>query len=109
MRDELEGVIVGGNYEKPNEVKETLAFTSDSGETWKLGSGLTGYRSGVAFVDKKTIVAVGTNGSDLSTDGGKTWKKIGSEEMNSVVAYGKKSIWAVGPKGGVFRNEGFTN
>jgi len=99
MYDDRNGVIVGGNYEKPNDAKDNLAFTTDGGRTWKLGTGLTGYRSGVAYIDKKTIVAVGTNGTDMSTDGGKTWKKIGSEDLNSVAAKGKKAVWGVGPKG----------
>ena len=103
MIDHMNGVTVGGNYEKPNEAKDNLAFTNDGGETWKLRSGLSGYRSAVAYIDKKSIIAVGTNGTDLSTDGGKTWKKIGSEDLNAVAAEGKRAVWAVGPKGGVFK------
>ena len=99
MFDNLNGVIVGGNYEKPNEATNNLASTLDGGDSWKAGSGLSGYRSAVAYVDKKTIIAVGTNGTDLSTDGGKTWAKIGGEDLNAVAAKGKKAVWAVGPKG----------
>jgi len=103
MFDHSEGVMVGGNYEKPDEANNNLAFTTDSGKTWKIGIGLTGYRSGVAYVDKKTIIAVGTNGSDITRDGGKTWKKFGNDVLNSVAAYGEKSVWAVGSKGGVYK------
>jgi photosystem II stability/assembly factor-like uncharacterized protein len=99
MLDRDRGVIVGGNYEKPNDAKNNLAFTTDGGETWTLGSGLTGYRSGVAYIDKNTIIAVGTNGSDISLDGGKTWKKVGNEDLNAVAVKGKKAVWAVGAKG----------
>ncbi len=98
------GVIVGGNYEKPNEINSNLAFTTDAGKTWKLGSGLSGFRSSVTYVDKKTIIAVGTNGSDITRDGGKTWTKFGDEELNAVAAEeDDKSVWAVGPKGGVYK------
>ena len=103
MFDKTNGVIVGGNYEKPEDAKDNLAFTTDSGNTWKLGTGLSGYRSGVTYVDKNTIVAVGTNGSDISRDGGKTWKILGEEDLNAVQAKGKKAVWAVGPKGGVYK------
>lgn len=103
MFDHSEGVMVGGNYEKPDEANNNLAFTTDSGKTWKIGIGLTGYRSGVAYVDKKTIIAVGTNGSDITRDGGKTWKKFGNDVLNAVAAYGEKSVWAVGSKGGVYK------
>ena len=99
MFDDSNGVIVGGNYEKPDEAKDNLAFTTDSGTTWKLGTGLSGYRSAVAYIDNKTIIAVGTNGTDISKDGGRTWNKIGSENLNSVAAKGKRAVWAVGPNG----------
>ena len=92
-------MIVGGNYERPEEHINNLNFTTDSGKTWKPGSGLTGYRSGTTYVDKNTIVAVGTNGSDISRDGGKTWKKLGDENLNAVQAKGKRAVWAVGAKG----------
>jgi len=103
MLDAVNGVIVGGNYEKPNEANDNLAFTTDGGTTWKIGSGLSGYRSGVTYIDKRILIAVGTNGSDISNDSGKTWKHLGSEDLNAVASLGKRSVWAVGPKGGVFR------
>lgn len=99
MFDKSNGVIVGGNYEKPDEKTGNLAFTNDGGKTWKLGKGLSGYRSAVDFVDKKTLVAVGSSGSDLSTDGGKTWKNLDRENYNAVRAKGKNAVWAVGAKG----------
>ena len=99
MRDAKNGVIVGGNYEKPNDITDNLAFTNDGGKTWKLSKGLNGYRSGVAYIDKKTIIAVGASGSDLSTDGGKTWKNLDKENYNAVEAKGKSAIWAVGANG----------
>ena len=82
---------------KPKRAKDNLAFSSDAVklETWHR---LTGYRSAVTYVDKKTIIAVGTNGSDITRDGGKTWKILGKEDLNAVAAKGKKAVWAVGPK-----------
>lgn len=103
MRDGKNGVIVGGNYEKPTETTDNFAATSDGGKTWILGKGLNGYRSGVAFVDKNTLVAVGSSGSDLSFDGGKNWKNLDQENYNSVQARGKNAIWAVGARGLVSR------
>ncbi|MBA3354084.1 MAG: hypothetical protein H0U23_16965 [Blastocatellia bacterium] len=57
----------------------------------------------MAYIDRKTLIAVGTNGTDISHDGGKTWKIIRSENLNSVAAKGKKAVWAVGPKGTVVK------
>jgi photosystem II stability/assembly factor-like uncharacterized protein len=99
MFDDKNGVIVGGNYEKPGEAKDNLAFTSDGGKTWRSGNGLNGYRSGVAYIEKNIIVAVGTNGSDISDGGGKIWRNRDKEPYNSVQAKGEGAVWAVGPKG----------
>lgn len=99
MSDAQNGVIVGGNYEKPTENSNNLAFTSDGGKSWTAGSGLSGYRSGVAYIDKKIIIAVGSSGSDITHDGGKTWQNIDKLSYNAVQAKGKRAVWAVGDKG----------
>ncbi|MBX3297286.1 MAG: glycosyl hydrolase [Acidobacteria bacterium] len=98
--------MVGGNYEKPTESISNLAVTDWYGQTWKLGTGLSGYRSGVAYIDRNTIIAVGTNGTDISRDRGATWKKIGDENLNAVAAKGRRAVWAVGPAGAVYRLSG---
>ena len=103
MASEKFGVLVGGNYEKPEVSENTMAVTHTASSVWAGRSGLSGYRSGVTFVDDRTIIAVGTNGSDMSTDQGVTWQKIGSENLNSIAAKGRRSVWAVGPGGGVFK------
>lgn len=99
FRNELHGTIVGGNYEKPDENTNNLAFTRDGGKSWFEGEGLSGYRSAVAYIGDRTIIAVGTNGTDISYDLGGTWKKIGSENLNAVAAKGTKAVWAVGANG----------
>ena len=103
MRDAKNGVIAGGNYEKPAETANNLAFTSDGGKTWIPGAGLGGYRSGAAYIDKRTIIVVGSSGSDISTDGGKTWKNLDKVSYNAVQAKGKTVVWGVGDKGMVAR------
>jgi hypothetical protein len=104
MIDSKRGVIVGGNYEKPAETVSNIAFTADGGRTWSLGKGMSGYRSAVAFIDAKTMIAVGTNGTDvLFFDTNQTYKKIGSENLNSVASKGPRSVWGVGPSGLVMR------
>lgn len=99
MFDAKRGIIVGGNYENAEDVTNNLAFTTDGGKTWTLAKGLNGYRSGAAYIDKKTIIAVGSSGSDLTTDGGETWKNLDKENYNAVKAKGKRAIWAVGANG----------
>ncbi len=103
MFDHQNGVIVGGNYEKPDAHEKNLAFTRDGGATWTLSQGLSGYRSGVTYVDRKTIIAVGTNGTDITRDEGKTWTVLGKENLNAVASKGRRATWAVGPKGMVVK------
>jgi len=103
MYDSRNGVAVGGNYEKPDEAVNNLAFTRDGGRSWQMRRGLTGYRSAVTYIDRRTIVAVGTNGSDLSINGGRNWRRIGGENLNAVAAKGRKAVWAVGPNGAIYK------
>lgn len=103
FRNSLHGTIVGGNYEKPGEASNAVAFTRDGGKTWYAGEGVSGYCSGVTYIDDHTTIAVGTNGSDISSDRGGKWTKIGDENLNAVAAKGKKAVWAVGPKGVVVK------
>ena len=101
MRDGDHGVIVGGNYQKPDRNPNNLAFTKKGGKMWVIGQGLSGYRSSVSYINKDNVIAVGSNGSDLSIDGGKTWLRLDGENYNAVQTHGTSAIWAVGPNGTV--------
>ncbi|MDH3492437.1 MAG: glycosyl hydrolase [Acidobacteriota bacterium] len=100
-------MIVGGDYTKPDEENGTVAYSEDRGMTWQTKYKVSpfGYRSGVAFVTKTTAVVVGISGSDITRDGGTTWQRLDPVERNTVMAKGKKAVWAVGPKGEVSRLE----
>jgi photosystem II stability/assembly factor-like uncharacterized protein/N-acetylmuramoyl-L-alanine amidase len=102
FRDEKHGVIVGGDYRKPDATRATTAVTDDGGKTWKLVDKPLPYRSGVAWA-KDQWVAVGTSGSDFSTDDGATWKPLDREKYNSVAFTATGEGWAVGPKGRIAR------
>ncbi len=104
MFDQKNGVIVGGNYEKPMEAANTLATTDDGGKTWKAGTGFGGYRSGVAFLTRDILIAVGTNGSEVSVNRGVSWSKSESWNFNAVQG-GSNLAWAVGPAGLVAKME----
>ena len=105
MLDKKRGVLVGGNYEKSDEINNNMAFTIDGGKTWKLSKGLNGYRSGATFISRTEVVAVGASGFDVSYDGGKSWKNYGTndKDFNAVQSKGEKTIWAVGANGLVTR------
>jgi len=82
------GIAVGGNYQKPEQVKVNAAITTNGGRTWMATAQQPGgYRCGVAFrpgTDARTIVAVGTNGVDLTEDRGAHWRQLTNERYQSV-------------------------
>ncbi len=77
FRDASLGVVVGGNYQQEASAVDNVATTSDGGTTWTLvrERGLSGFRSVVAWLPGSTggWLAVGPSGSDISSDGGRTW------------------------------------
>jgi photosystem II stability/assembly factor-like uncharacterized protein len=98
FRDKQNGMIVGGNYLKPNDTGVNAAITSDGGKTWTpLKKGLP-YCSAVAWA-KDRWVTVGTSGSHVSVDNGASWKPLDQENYNSVGFTLSGEGWAAGPKG----------
>lgn len=94
---------VGGDYRNPSSANKTAIYSKDSGATWSLaGQQPAGYRSAVAFLSSKNLFAAGTNGSDVSSDGGAHWKPLDTFNMNAISIRGDRRC-AVGPKGTVIR------
>lgn len=100
------GLAVGGDYEKPTDTSANIALTSDSGHTWiEPPSHPNGYRSALADLPSRNLwIAVGTSGSDISSDGGQTWKTFDSGSYNALGA-ASDTVWAVGPKGRIAKLE----
>jgi photosystem II stability/assembly factor-like uncharacterized protein len=96
-------IVVGGDYTKPDEQNSTVAYSDDRGMKWQTKRKISsfGYRSGVTYVTKKTAVAVGISGSDITDNNGENWRPIDGVERNTVMSKGKNAVWAVGPKGEV--------
>lgn len=96
FRDQQHGIAVGGNYRKPEDASGTAAYTSDGGEHWSVpGKVPHGYRSAVAWDEKdRAWITVGTNGSDVSYDDGKTWQWLDGGNWNAL-----SLPWTVGPNG----------
>jgi len=104
--NDTDGVAVGGDYQKQDSTEDNYAFTSNGGKTWATPSPRvppTGFRTCVAqYVSGKEIglVAVGPNGTDLSTDSGHKWRRI-SDKGFTVVRFSPdgKYGWAAGANG----------
>ncbi|HEX6315677.1 MAG TPA: hypothetical protein VFZ73_12495, partial [Gemmatimonadaceae bacterium] len=59
--DSLHGVVVGGDYERPDSSNGTAAYSTDGGMTWRAASRFPrGYRSGVTMRrgDRGDLVAI---------------------------------------------------
>lgn len=99
------GVAVGGDYTKPGEAGENVAISDDSGARWSRPAGAPrGYRSAVVYVpERRAWVAVGTSGSDISEDDGRTWRGFDDGAWNALSVAADGAVWAVGPEGRVAR------
>jgi photosystem II stability/assembly factor-like uncharacterized protein len=100
--DTARGVAVGGDYEHPTDSTRTGAYSLDGGATWLASARQPrGFRSGAAWIPGRTshVVSVGTSGSDLSTDGGRTWGAVDDTNLNAVAFAPDGAGWAVGPRG----------
>lgn len=105
--DSKRGIAVGGDYQQPELAQDHLAVTSDGGETWTVPDSAhqpSGFRSGVAVgksdAGARQLIAVGTNGTDLSLDLGQTWQRVSETGFNAVqFSPDGRTGWAAGSNG----------
>jgi photosystem II stability/assembly factor-like uncharacterized protein len=105
-------VAVGGDYQKPDDPVGSAAFSNDGGMKWTSAITLPhGYRSAVAYDTAKNCwIAVGPNGTDISTDDGRNWHPLvpsSSDVSASDKSWNALSLpFVVGPHGriGSFEN-----
>lgn len=95
------GIVVGGNFSKPNENIANKAITTDGGETWQLvADGKSpNYKSCVQYIpgtNGKEVIAVGKTGVSFSNDGGKNWKDISTDGYYSIQFVDSNTAWLSG-------------
>lgn len=93
-------VAVGGDYKRPDVSDGTAAWSSDGGKHWTAATKPPhGFRSAVTWSEPHHFwIAVGTNGSDVSRDDGKTWQRLGDGNWNAI-----SGPFVVGPDGRIGR------
>lgn len=101
FHDENTGIIVGGDYSKPDENKATKAITKDGGKTWTLVADLQNpaYKSCVQYVPNtngKEIFSVGKTGISFSNDGGITWKEVSTDSYYAIQFVDRNTAWLSG-------------
>lgn len=99
--DENNGIIIGGDYSKPNENIANKAITTDGGATWTLvANGKNpSYKSCVQYVPNtngKEIFAVGKTGVSYSNDGGIIWKEVSQEQFYTIQFVNRNMAWLGG-------------
>lgn len=78
FRNARDGVAVGGDYKQDTASKGNCLLTNDGGQTWTTPqTPPVGYKSCVAFQSPRFLIATGTSGTAISTDGGQNWQEIG--------------------------------
>ncbi len=84
--DEKNGIIVGGDYKQDTLCKDHVFYSSDGGKTWTAPTQPTrGYRECVEYINKYTAITTGPTGTEITHDGGKTWKPINDEKGFHVI------------------------
>jgi photosystem II stability/assembly factor-like uncharacterized protein len=97
-RDWRRWIAAGGDYTKPDVSIGTAAWTADGGLHWTASvKPPHGYRSSVQWSEaEKLWITVGTNGSDISRDDGRTWQRLDDGNWNAL-----SLPFVVGPDGRV--------
>ncbi|MGX5816781.1 WD40/YVTN/BNR-like repeat-containing protein [Chitinophaga lutea] len=85
FRNAEAGVTVGGDYMRPTETKFNChRLTGKYLEKEAVQTPPRGYRSCVAYLDADRYICTGPTGTDISTDGGITWKAVKGEGYHVV-------------------------
>ncbi len=70
-------IIVGGDFNKPNDRIQNIAITRNGGRTFYMSTVPPhGYRSCIEYLVNKEWIACGLNGVDYTKDDGKTFTRI---------------------------------
>ncbi|MFD3496800.1 WD40/YVTN/BNR-like repeat-containing protein [Streptomyces sp. NPDC058678] len=109
FRDRAHGLAVGGDYRPDQTSTRPAARTADGGRAWQSAAQPPpAYRSGVAWLpySRTAALAVGPTGTDLTTDGGRTWRTVDTGSYDTVDCTPDLGCWAAGEQGRVARLEG---
>ncbi|GAA0729566.1 WD40/YVTN/BNR-like repeat-containing protein [Dactylosporangium roseum] len=99
------GIAVGGDFTAPTSAPDAAATSRDGGRAWTVAKAAPGeFRSGAAWRSSRGDIAyaVGPTGSDVSYDGGRTWKRFDTGSFDAV-ACADGACWASGEAGRIAR------
>jgi len=102
FRSRWQGLAVGGDFENENDGDDMSALTRSAGRHWRNAGDLGGYRSGVDWRGRRTAIAVGPSGTDVTRDGGRSWHTFSRLDLDAVQCV-PRTCWGSGPEGVVAR------
>ena len=108
FRDRSHGLAVGGDYRADQPSPQAAAVTPDGGHCWQpAATPPPADRSGAAWLphSRTAALAVGPTGTDLTTDGGRTWRTVDTGSYDTVDCTQDLSCWAAGEQGRAARLE----
>ncbi|WP_078966322.1 WD40/YVTN/BNR-like repeat-containing protein [Streptomyces sp. WM6378] len=106
FRDRTHGIAVGGDYRAGQPSPQAAAVTGSGGRAWRqAATPVAAYRSGVAWLphSRSSALAVGPTGTDLTRDGGRTWRTVDTASYDTVDCTADGGCWAAGEQGRVAR------
>lgn len=93
-------IVVGGNFSADTLRTGNCVLSHNRGKTWTApATPPAGYRSCVEFITGTDLVACGTSGVDVSTDGGSRWKTISPQGFHVCRKAGKGNTVFLAGKG----------
>ena len=102
FRDPRHGLAAGGDFLAEANSPDAHALSDDGGVSWQLATGAPDeYRSGAHWVTGRVAIIVGPSGSDLTADGGQTWRGFDEGSFDTVDCAGGWVCWASGTTGRV--------
>ncbi|WP_425471881.1 WD40/YVTN/BNR-like repeat-containing protein [Streptomyces piniterrae] len=108
FRDRTHGLAVGGDFRPEQPSPKAAAVSPDGGATWTAAAAPPqAYRSGAVWLPhtRRIALAVGPSGSDLTLDGGRTWRAFDNGSYDTVDCAPDLGCWAAGEKGRIARLE----
>ncbi|MFD9822767.1 WD40/YVTN/BNR-like repeat-containing protein [Streptomyces violascens] len=106
FRDRTHGLAVGGDYRAGQASPRAAAVTGNGGRVWRqAATPVAAYRSGVAWLphSRSSALAVGPTGTDLTRDGGRTWRTVDTGSYDTIGCAADGGCWAAGERGRVAR------
>ncbi len=99
LMSQYSGILVGGDYTNDTSKTDNCYLFKINPKTKQITFSKPeisphGYRSCIEAMDKKNLIACGTSGVDVSTDGGKSWTNISPQSFNTI-AVNKKTKTAI--------------